>query len=160
MTWACNLAQFGPAAFTFASDNIGAPGLYFGRSYSVPLTQLRISSLDRGFLAWFPFCSGHCLGSSCCRGCCTCCICCLGGDCLRSSSCWRGYCFVCCLSSCCSCCLGVVCLGSSCYCRRSYCWRRSNCFGRRRYRRFVSKHGLSMQWRWRLANPRYHLILH
>jgi hypothetical protein len=43
------LAQFGPAAFTFASDNIGAPGLYFGQSCSVPLTQLRISSLDRGF---------------------------------------------------------------------------------------------------------------
>jgi hypothetical protein len=32
--------------------------------------------------------------------------------------------------------------------------------GRRRYRRFVSKHGLSMQWRRRLANPCYHLILH
>jgi hypothetical protein len=37
------LAQFGPAAFIFASDKIG-----------VPLTQLRISSLDRGFLSWFP----------------------------------------------------------------------------------------------------------
>jgi hypothetical protein len=35
-----------------------------------------------------------------------------------------------------------------------------NCFGRRRYKRFVSKHGLSMQWRQCLANPRYHLILH
>jgi hypothetical protein len=29
-----------------------------------------------------------------------------------------------------------------------------NYFGKRRYRRFVSKHGLSMQWRRRLANPR------
>jgi hypothetical protein len=26
--------------------------------------------------------------------------------------------------------------------------------------RFVSKHGLSMQWRRRLANLHYHLILH
>jgi hypothetical protein len=33
-------------------------------------------------------------------------------------------------------------------------------FGKKRYRRFVSKHGLSMQWRRCLANPRYHLILH
>jgi hypothetical protein len=32
--------------------------------------------------------------------------------------------------------------------------------GQTRYKWFVSKHGLSMQWRWRLANPRYHLILH
>jgi hypothetical protein len=47
----------------------------------------------------------------------------LRGDCLRSSSCWRGRCFVCCLSSCCSCCLGIVCLGSSCCCRHSCCWR-------------------------------------
>jgi hypothetical protein len=92
--------------------------LYFGRSCSVPLTQLRISSLDRCFLAWFPLCSGDCLDSSSCRGCCTCCICYLGGDCLRSSCCYlRACCFVCCLSSCCSCCLGVVCLGSCC------CWR-------------------------------------
>jgi hypothetical protein len=29
-----------------------------------------------------------------------------------------------------------------------------NYFGRRRYRRFVSKHGLSMQWRQRLTNLR------
>jgi hypothetical protein len=50
-------------------------------------------------------------------------MCCSGGDCLRSSSSWRGYCFVFCLSSCCSCCLGVVFLGSSCCCRRSCCWR-------------------------------------
>jgi hypothetical protein len=49
------LAKFGPAAFTFASDNTGVPGFYFGRSCSIPLTQLRISSLDRGFLAWLPF---------------------------------------------------------------------------------------------------------
>jgi hypothetical protein len=54
----------------------------------------------------------------------TCYICCLGGDCLRSSSCcWRGCCFIYCLSSCCSCCLSVVCLGSSYYCRRSCSWR-------------------------------------
>jgi hypothetical protein len=31
------LAQFGPAAFTFASDNIGALGLYFVHSFSVPI---------------------------------------------------------------------------------------------------------------------------
>jgi hypothetical protein len=97
--------------------------MYFGQSCSVPLTQLRISSLDKGFLAWFHFCSGDCLGSFCCRGCYTCCICCLGGDCLRSSSCcWRGCYFVCCLSSCCSC-LGIFCLVFSCCCRRSYYWR-------------------------------------
>jgi hypothetical protein len=41
-------------SLTFASDNIGAPDLYFGRSCSVPIIQLRISSLDRGFLARFP----------------------------------------------------------------------------------------------------------
>jgi hypothetical protein len=29
-----------------------------------------------------------------------------------------------------------------------------NYFGRRRYNKFVSKHGLSKQWRGRLANPR------
>jgi hypothetical protein len=121
---ACNLAQFSPVAFTLASDNIGAPGLYFGRSCSVPITELRISSFDRGFLAWFPFYSGDCLGSSCCRGCCTCCIYSLGGDFLRSSSCyWRGCYFVCCLSSCCSCYSGVVCVGSSYCCRRFYYWR-------------------------------------
>jgi hypothetical protein len=30
----------------------------------------------------------------------------------------------------------------------------SNCFGRKRYKRFVSKHTLSMQWRRRFVTPR------
>jgi hypothetical protein len=48
----------------------------------------------------------------------------LRGDCMRSSSCcWRGCCFVSCLSSCCSCFLGGVCVCSSSCCRHSYCWR-------------------------------------
>jgi hypothetical protein len=50
-----NLAQFGPAAFTFASDSIGAPGLYFGRSCSIQITQVRISSLDKGLLDLSPY---------------------------------------------------------------------------------------------------------
>jgi hypothetical protein len=45
-------------------------------------------------------------------------------------------------------------VGSCCFSRVDEGVGDLNYFGRRRYRRFVSKHGLSMQWRRRFANPR------
>jgi hypothetical protein len=50
-------------------------------------------------------------------------------------------------------------VGSCCFSRVEIKGRGSNCFGRRTYSGFVSKHGLSMQWRQHLAYPHYHLIL-
>jgi hypothetical protein len=116
-----NLAQFGPAASKFASDNIGAPGLYFWSFMFCPNNTVKNLIFRKRFPGMVPLLQWrmpgvllllqrllymlHLL---------------LRGDCLGSSSCCcRGCCFVGCLSSCCSCCLGRVCLDSSSCCRRS-----------------------------------------